>query len=114
MSKSIIATCPKCKHEFLFKTKAKRPRPHCPECNEWFYIPKSDAQNTQKEKIIEESNKKAAQTEQNFSQGLITLEEKQRLSNDLWMDTTDEIAEKTWEAFDARNSVKVIISSGGT
>ena len=52
MSKSIHAICPKCNHEFLFKTKAKRPRPHCPECNNWFYIPEQNTQNTQKKKII--------------------------------------------------------------
>ena len=52
MSKSIHAICLKCNHEFLFKTRAKRPRPHCPKCNHWFYIPKDDTQNTQKEKII--------------------------------------------------------------
>jgi len=68
----------------------------------------------EKEAIIEKSNKKAAQIEENFSQGLITAEEKQRLSNELWMDTTEVIAEKTWQAFDANNSVKVIINSGGT
>ena len=51
MSKSIHTTCPACNHEFLFKTVAKRPRPHCPKCNEWFYIPKDDTPNTQKNKI---------------------------------------------------------------
>ena len=68
----------------------------------------------EKAKIINESNKKAAQIEANFTQGLVTTEEKQRLSNELWMATTDEIAEKTWEAFEPNNSVKVIIDSGGT
>jgi len=68
----------------------------------------------EKKKIIEESNKRAAKIEENYSQGLITEEEKQRLSNELWMDTTDEIAKKTWNAFDVNNAVKVIINSGGT
>ncbi len=68
----------------------------------------------QKEEMIQNANKKAAEIEQNFSQGLLTLEEKQRLSNELWMDTTEEIAQKTWESFEPNNSVKVIIDSGGT
>jgi DNA-directed RNA polymerase subunit beta' len=68
----------------------------------------------EKEKIIKASNKRAAQIEENYTQGLITEEEKQRLSNELWMDTTDKIARKTWDAFDPNNSVKVIINSGGT
>lgn len=68
----------------------------------------------EKEKIIEEANKKAAEIEKNFSLGLITQEEKRRLSNELWMDTTEEIANKTWESLEPSNSVKVIINSGGT
>ncbi|OGD54682.1 DNA-directed RNA polymerase subunit beta' [Candidatus Beckwithbacteria bacterium RBG_13_35_6] len=67
-----------------------------------------------KEKIIDEANKKAAEIESNFSLGLITQEEKRRLSNELWMDTTEKIADKTWDNFEPSNSVKVIINSGGT
>ncbi|KKL08834.1 hypothetical protein LCGC14_2253750 [marine sediment metagenome] len=51
MSTSIIALCPACKHKFLFESKAKRPRPHCPECHKWFYTPKTNTQNTQKPDI---------------------------------------------------------------
>jgi len=67
-----------------------------------------------KHKIIKEANKKAEEIEKNFSLGLITEEEKRRLSNELWMETTEEIADKTWDNFDAQNSVKLIINSGGT
>jgi len=68
----------------------------------------------EKEQIIREVNKKAAQIEENYSLGLITQEEKKRLSNELWMDATEEIADKTWESFAPSNSVKLIINSGGT
>jgi len=67
-----------------------------------------------KDKIIKEANKKAAEIENNFNLGLITEEEKRRLSNELWMDTTEEISEKTWEKLGSQNSVKLIINSGGT
>jgi len=67
-----------------------------------------------KNKIIAIANKKASLIEDNFKQGLITVEEKRRLSNELWMDTTDNIAEKTWDNFEPGNAVKVIIDSGGT
>ncbi len=68
----------------------------------------------EKEKIIKEANKKAEAIEQNYSLGLITDDEKRRLSNELWMDTTEEIANKTWDSFAETNSVKLIINSGGT
>ncbi|MCX6816945.1 MAG: DNA-directed RNA polymerase subunit beta' [Candidatus Beckwithbacteria bacterium] len=68
----------------------------------------------EKDKLIAEANKKALLIEENYKNGLITREEKRRLSNQLWMDTTDEIAVKTWNNFAAENSVKLIIDSGGT
>jgi hypothetical protein len=67
MSKSIIATCPECNHEFLFKTEAKRPRPHCPKCKHWFYIKKSVAPGTQKEKIIKLSQSSFIPPEENMA-----------------------------------------------
>ncbi|MEK7622564.1 MAG: DNA-directed RNA polymerase subunit beta' [Patescibacteria group bacterium] len=67
-----------------------------------------------KSKLIAEANKKALLIEKNYENGLITIEEKRRLSNELWMDTTDDIAEKTWANFEAENAVKIIIDSGGT
>lgn len=67
-----------------------------------------------KDKMIEEANKKAEEIQENYRQGLITLDEKKRLTNENWIDTTDAIAEKTWENFDSTNAVKVIIESGGT
>ncbi len=67
-----------------------------------------------KQELIIAANKKAEGIEDNYSQGLITVEEKRRLTNDVWIETTDAIADKTWENFDQKNAVKVIIESGGT
>ena len=67
-----------------------------------------------KDKIINEANKRALLIEENYENGLITREEKRRLSNELWMETTDTIADKTWNHFESQNAVKVIIDSGGT
>lgn len=69
MSKSIIAVCPECNHEFLFKTVAKRPRPHCPKCKYWFYIPNTNTQNTQK---IPKSNKKLFSPDASTGEGSST------------------------------------------
>ena len=49
MSMSMICVCPNCRHEFLFKSIAKRPRPHCPKCSHWFYAQIIPTPNTQKE-----------------------------------------------------------------
>jgi len=46
--------------------------------------------------------------------GLITADEKRRLTQEIWMETTDEIADATWNTFAETNAVKIIIDSGGT
>ena len=68
----------------------------------------------EKEEIIAQANQKAEEIEKNFKMGLITVEEKRRLTNEIWLETTDEIADKTWENFTHDNSVRIIIESGGT
>ena len=68
----------------------------------------------EKEKIIKAANEKVAQVERNFVRGLITDRERRRLTQDIWMDTTEEIADLTWEHFAPENSVRLIIDSGGT
>jgi DNA-directed RNA polymerase subunit beta' len=68
----------------------------------------------EKNEHIKLANQKASLIEENYKNGLITKEEKRRLSNELWMETTDSIAEKTWNHFRPDNSVKIIIDSGGT
>jgi DNA-directed RNA polymerase subunit beta' len=69
---------------------------------------------TDKHVLIDAANKRAEAIEENYRQGLITLEEKRRLTNETWIETTDEIAEKTWDNFADVNAVKIIIESGGT
>jgi DNA-directed RNA polymerase beta' subunit len=67
---------------------------------------------SQKEKIIHQANENAAQIEDNFTQGLITAPERRRLIQEIWMDTTEILAEKTWEQFKEENSVHLIVSAG--
>src|SRR3989338_1189755 len=68
----------------------------------------------EKDKLILEANRKAGEIENSFNMGLITNDERRRLTNQLWMDVTDDVARKTWEALSADNAVKLIIDSGGT
>lgn len=67
-----------------------------------------------KDQIIEQANKKAEEVQDSFLQGLITYDEKRRLTNEIWMETTDTVADKTWDNMAADNAIKVIINSGGT
>ncbi len=68
----------------------------------------------QKDKIIVAANQRAEAIQESYLQGLITASEKRRLMFEVWMQTTDDVAEKTWNNFDEKNAIKVIINSGGT
>jgi len=67
----------------------------------------------EKDKIIEETEKEVEKINKNYQQGLLSLDEKRRYSNKLWIDTTEKLANKTWERIDEENPVKIIINSGG-
>lgn len=68
----------------------------------------------EKKQIISEASQKVAGIEGNFNRGLITDQERKRLVQDIWMETTETLADLTWERFDPENSVRLIINSGGT
>jgi DNA-directed RNA polymerase subunit beta' len=68
----------------------------------------------EKDGIIEEANKKVETIKDQYMQGLITDEERRRLTFDVWMSTTDDVANKTWDSYAETNAVKVIINSGGS
>ncbi|MEK7524843.1 MAG: DNA-directed RNA polymerase subunit beta' [Patescibacteria group bacterium] len=63
--------------------------------------------------IIEEGNQKAKEIEDNYRLGLITNEERKKLAIDMWMQTTEELAEKTWATFSLDNPIRTIIDTGG-
>ncbi|MBI5465159.1 DNA-directed RNA polymerase subunit beta', partial [Candidatus Gottesmanbacteria bacterium] len=67
----------------------------------------------EKPAMIAQAETRISQIESNFRQGLITNEEKRRLSNETWLGVTEEIADKTWAHLEAENPVKMIIESGG-
>ncbi|HAU99055.1 MAG: DNA-directed RNA polymerase subunit beta' [Microgenomates group bacterium GW2011_GWF2_45_18] len=68
----------------------------------------------EKDTLIVAANKRVEEVQENYLQGLITQEERRRLSFQIWMETTNTIAEKTWNNFSEDNAVKVMINSGGT
>jgi DNA-directed RNA polymerase subunit beta' len=67
----------------------------------------------EKDKVIKEAEKEIEKITKNFEQGLLTAEEKKRYSNKLWIDVTENLANKTWNVLDEENPVKIIIKSGG-
>jgi DNA-directed RNA polymerase subunit beta' len=62
---------------------------------------------------IKEADKKVAQIEDDYQKGLITDEERKRLANDIWLKTTDTIADLTWNNLKPTNVIKLIIDSEG-
>jgi len=62
--------------------------------------------------IIDAANKRIAEIEDNFKMGLISNEEKKRLSQSIWMEITEDIAEKTWATLDADSPIKVVAAAG--
>lgn len=67
----------------------------------------------EKGEIIAKTEKEVEKIEDNYNQGLLTLEEKKRYTNKLWIDTTEKLADLTWNSLDAENPVKLSILSGG-
>ena len=67
----------------------------------------------EKDDLIDEAEKKITVIEENYQKGLITVEEKKRLSNDVWLKTTDRVADLTWNNLKEDNPIKIIIDSEG-
>jgi DNA-directed RNA polymerase subunit beta' len=67
----------------------------------------------EKESVVKQTEAEVEKIEKNYQQGLLTEDEKKRYSNKLWIDTTENLADKTWGALDEENPVKIIIKSGG-
>ena len=65
----------------------------------------------QKNELLKEAEGRVAEIEKNFTNGLITVEERKRLSTEVWIEATEELADKTWEAMDDDNPIKVVIEA---
>ena len=65
----------------------------------------------QKEKLLAAAEERITEIESNFTQGFITSEEKRRLSQEVWIEVTEELADKTWEEMDPYNPIKVVIDA---
>ncbi|MDD2482987.1 MAG: DNA-directed RNA polymerase subunit beta' [Candidatus Shapirobacteria bacterium] len=66
----------------------------------------------EKEDIIHGANKLVLEIEENYKNGLISNDEKKRLSQAIWMEKTEEIAEKTWATLDIDSPIRIISAAG--
>ena len=67
-----------------------------------------------KDDIIQKAEKEVETIEKNFRLGLITKDEQRRLSQEVWLSVTNELADLTWKNLRADNSIKIISDSGGS
>ncbi len=66
-----------------------------------------------KEEIIDGAEEKIAEIDLEYQKGLITNEERKRLSNNVWLSTTERIADMTWDLLTTGNVIRTIIDSEG-
>lgn len=67
---------------------------------------------THKKEVVSVANQKAKEIEENFKLGLITNEERKKLTIQMWMETANELADKTWESYSKDNPVRLFIETG--
>lgn len=67
----------------------------------------------ERDKLIEEAEKKIDSINEEYLNGLVTFAEKKRLTNDVWLELTDRMANLTWDLFGKQDIVKIIAESGG-
>ncbi|MBP9818090.1 DNA-directed RNA polymerase subunit beta', partial [Candidatus Shapirobacteria bacterium] len=65
-----------------------------------------------KEGIIAAADKRIVEIEDNYKMGLISNEEKRRLSQSVWMEITEDIAEKTWATLDTDSPIRIVAAAG--
>jgi DNA-directed RNA polymerase subunit beta' len=65
----------------------------------------------EKAEMLIEAEVAVADIENNFAQGLITAEERRRLSQEVWIEVTEELANKTWEQLEPTNPIKLVIDA---
>lgn len=66
----------------------------------------------EKEEIIHGANKQVEDIEDNYKMGLISNDEKKRLSQKVWLEKTEEIAEKTWATLDVDSPIRIVSNAG--
>ncbi len=64
-----------------------------------------------KAKVLAEADDRVSEIEDNFNQGLITSEEKRRLTQEVWIEVSEDLADKTWNEMEVTNPIRVVIDA---
>ncbi len=67
----------------------------------------------EKDELIGEAEERVGGVEEDYQSGLITNDEKKRLSNEIWLEVTEKIANLTWNNLKTGNVIRTIIDSEG-
>ena len=67
----------------------------------------------EKDDLIKAAEKRVAGVEEDYQEGLITIDERKRLSNEIWLEITDKIADLTWNNLKKESVIRTIIDSEG-
>jgi len=65
----------------------------------------------EKQKLLNEAEEHIRDIESNFSKGLITQEERKRLNQEVWIEVTEDLADRTWAVLDPSNPIKMVINA---
>lgn len=65
----------------------------------------------EKSKLIKEAEEKVGEIEESYKQGLLTSEEKKRESKEVWLEVSEDIADKTWDLMEPTNPIRVVIDA---
>ncbi len=65
----------------------------------------------EKGKILKEAENKVSEIEKNYNEGLITLEEKKRMTKEVWLETSEDLADKTWALMEPTNPIRIVIDA---
>ncbi|MBI4097901.1 MAG: DNA-directed RNA polymerase subunit beta' [Candidatus Levybacteria bacterium] len=68
---------------------------------------------SEKQNLIDGAEERISDIDAEYQKGLITNEERKRLSNNVWLETTDRIADMTWDLLTPGNVIRTIIDSEG-
>ncbi|MCL4418877.1 DNA-directed RNA polymerase subunit beta' [Patescibacteria group bacterium] len=68
---------------------------------------------SEKQTIVDQAEEKITEIEKEYLEGLITNDERKRLSNEVWLKSTEDLADRTWNILEQENPIKIIIDSEG-
>jgi len=64
-----------------------------------------------KDKVLEEAEIRVSQIEDSFAEGLLTADEKRRKTQEVWIEVSEDLADKTWAGLEVDNPIRVVIDA---